>query len=237
MKPGDVILTIDGTAVFNAESLDAALKNASMDGMTVTVQRNAALETEQTTEGKLTTTAFHYSGGTTETLQFGSLLDQQTGNKRMHISFRMLPWSQVTEKYTVWKAAYMAFPETWTLGKTVYQSLGMLISGQASCRDVTGVVGTVDFVSDAMAQSETASDAWEMFLWFMALIAVNLGIINLLPLPALDGGRLVFIIIEMIRRKPVPPEKEGMVHLIGMIALLLLIAALTISDIVRCFGG
>ena len=235
MKPGDVILTIDGTAVFNAESLDAALKNASMDGMTVTVQRNAALETEQTTEGKLTTTAFHYSGGTTETLQFGSLLDQQTGNKRMHISFRMLPWSQVTEKYTVWKAAYMAFPETWTLGKTVYQSLGMLISGQASCRDVTGVVGTVDFVSDAMAQSETASDAWEMFLWFMALIAVNLGIINLLPLPALDGGRLVFIIIEMIRRKPVPPEKEGMVHLIGMIALLLLMLALTISDIIRCF--
>ncbi|MBQ1821363.1 MAG: site-2 protease family protein, partial [Clostridia bacterium] len=126
---------------------------------------------------------------------------------------------------------------TWTLGKTVYQSLGMLISGQASCRDVTGVVGTVDFVSDAMAQSETASDAWQLFLWFMALIAVNLGIVNLLPLPALDGGRLIFIIIEMIRRKPVPPEKEGMVHLIGMIALLLLIAALTISDIVRCFGG
>jgi regulator of sigma E protease len=76
-----------------------------------------------------------------------------------------------------------------------------------------------------------------MFLWFMALIAVNLGIINLLPLPALDGGRLVFIVVEMIRRKPVPPEKEGMVHLIGMIALLLLIAALTISDIIHCFGG
>ena len=71
----------------------------------------------------------------------------------------------------------------------------------------------------------------------MALIAVNLGIINLLPLPALDGGRLVFIAIEMIRRKPVPPEKEGMVHLIGMAALLLLMLALTIGDIVRCFGG
>ena len=92
-------------------------------------------------------------------------------------------------------------------------------------------------MSDAMAETASASDAWELFLWFMALIAVNLGIINLLPLPALDGGRLVFIVIEMIRRKPVPPEKEGMVHLIGMIALLLLMLALTISDIIRCFGG
>ena len=237
MQAGDVILSIDGTTLTDAEALDTALNNASMDGMTVTVQRNAAFETEQTTEGKQTTTEFRITGGTTETLQFGSLLDQQTGNKRMHITFRMLPYRQVTERYSVWKAAYMAFPETWNLGKAVYQSLGMLISGQASCRDVTGVVGTVDYVSDAMAQSETASDAWEMFLWFMALIAVNLGIINLLPLPALDGGRLVFIVIEMIRRKPVPPEKEGMVHLIGMIALLLLMLALTISDIVRCFGG
>ena len=99
------------------------------------------------------------------------------------------------------------------------------------------MVGVVDFVSDEMAQTETASDAVDLFLWFMALIAVNLGIMNLLPLPALDGGRLVFIVIEMIRRKPVPPEKEGMVHLIGMAALLLLMLALTVSDIVRCFGG
>ncbi|MBQ2201603.1 MAG: site-2 protease family protein, partial [Clostridia bacterium] len=169
------------------------------------------------------------------TMTLSNLRDQETGEKRIKILYATMPAWQVSVQYSVWKAAYMAFPETWTLGKTVYQSLGMLISGQASCRDVTGVVGTVDFVSDAMAQSETASDAWEMFLWFMALIAVNLGIINLLPLPALDGGRLVFIIIEMIRRKPVPPEKEGMVHLIGMIALLLLMLALTISDIIRCF--
>lgn len=237
MQAGDVILSIDGTDLSDAEALDTALKNASMDGMTVTVLRNAAFETDQTAEGKRKTMELRISGGTIETLQFGSLLDQQTGNKRMHITFRMLPVRQVTERYSVIKAAYMAFPETWNLAKAVYQSLGMLISGQASCRDVTGVVGTVDFVSDAMAQSESASDAWEMFLWFMALIAVNLGIVNLLPLPALDGGRLIFIVIEMIRRKPVPPEKEGMVHLIGMIALLLLMLALTISDIVRCFGG
>ena len=86
-----------------------------------------------------------------------------------------------------------------------------------------------------MTEQTTASDRGFTFLWFMALIAVNLGIVNLLPLPALDGGRLIFIIIEMIRRKPVPPEKEGMVHLIGMVLLLGLMLALTIGDIIRCF--
>jgi regulator of sigma E protease len=102
---------------------------------------------------------------------------------------------------------------------------------------VTGIVGTVGAISDTMEQAESASDAVYTFIWLMALIAVNLGIVNLLPLPALDGGRLIFIIVEMIRRKPVPPEKEGMVHLIGMVALLALMLALTVSDIMRCFGG
>lgn len=236
MQPGDVILSIDGTQLDSAEALNAAMKNASMNGMTVTVLRNTTITTNQTTEDRVTTTDVTIDG-TIETLQFGSLMDQATGNKMMNISYRMLPYRQVTEHYTVGKAAYMAFPETWNMGKLVYQSLGMLISGQASCRDMSGMVGVVDFVSDEMAQTQSASDAWDLFLWFMALIAVNLGIMNLLPLPALDGGRLVFIVIEMIRKKPVPPEKEGMVHLIGMAALLLLMLALTVSDIMRCFGG
>ncbi len=235
MQAGDILLSMDGIALTDASKLDEALKNASMEGATVTVLRDATVETTETKDGRLTVTAYKASGGTTKTLTFGNLLDQTTGNKRLQITFLHVPYEQVTEKYTVWKAAYMAFPETWEMGKLVYQSLGMLITGQASCSDVTGVVGTVDFVSDAMAESRSASDALDMFLWFMSLIAVNLGIINLLPLPALDGGRLVFIVIEMIRRKPVPPEKEGMVHLIGMIALLGLMLALTISDIIRCF--
>ena len=235
MQAGDILLSMDGIALTDASKLDEALKNASMEGATVTVLRDATVETTETKDGQLTVTAYTFSGGTVKTLTLGNLLDQTTGNKRLQITFLHIPYEQLTEKYTVWKAAYMAFPETWEMGKLVYQSLGMLITGQASCGDVTGIVGTVDYVSDAMAETQSASDAWDLFIWFMALIAVNLGIINLLPLPALDGGRLVFIVIEMIRKKPVPPEKEGMVHLIGMIVLLLLMLALTISDIIRCF--
>ena len=237
VEPGDIVLALDGKTIENSEQLNEALKEARTESATLTVLHGATVETKKITEGHVDTITLAPTGGETRELSLVNLLDQQTGNKMLKITYMMMPYRQVAERYTVWKAAYMAFPETWTMGRAVYQSLGMLITGQASCRDVTGVVGTVDFMSDAMAESRSASDAWEMFLWFMALIAVNLGIINLLPLPALDGGRLIFIIIEMIRRKPVPPEKEGMVHLIGMIALLLLMLALTISDVIRCFGG
>ena len=70
-----------------------------------------------------------------------------------------------------------------------------------------------------------------MALDILFLLSLNIGIMNLLPLPALDGGRLVFLIVEAVRGKPVPPEKEGLVHVIGLIALLALFVVLTFHDI------
>ena len=67
------------------------------------------------------------------------------------------------------------------------------------------------------------------------LLSVNLGIMNLLPLPALDGGRLVFLLVEALRGKPIPPEKEGMVHLAGMMALMLLMVLVFFNDITKFF--
>jgi regulator of sigma E protease len=67
------------------------------------------------------------------------------------------------------------------------------------------------------------------------LLTINLGVINLLPLPALDGGRLVFLVIEAIRGKPIPPEKEGMVHLAGFMALMALMVFVLFNDISRLF--
>lgn len=90
---------------------------------------------------------------------------------------------------------------------------------------MAGAVGTVAVVSEALQANSS------MFLNFLFVISLNLGIMNLLPLPALDGGRLVFLIVEAIRRKPIPPEKEGMVHAIGMMLLLGLAVVLTWHDI------
>ena len=69
----------------------------------------------------------------------------------------------------------------------------------------------------------------------MALITINLGIFNLLPIPALDGGRILFIIVEFIIRKPVPPKYEGMIHAIGFLLLILLMIYVTGNDIIRIF--
>ena len=68
------------------------------------------------------------------------------------------------------------------------------------------------------------------------LLSVNLGIMNLLPLPALDGGRLVFLLIEAVRGKPIPPEKEGMVHFAGFVALMILMVFVMYNDIMRLLG-
>ena len=70
-------------------------------------------------------------------------------------------------------------------------------------------------------------------LYLTALLTINLGVFNLLPLPALDGGRLFFMLIELVRRKPVPAEKEGMVHAIGLILLLCLTVVISFSDIIK----
>jgi len=91
---------------------------------------------------------------------------------------------------------------------------------------MAGPIGTVAVVSEQLQQNSS------LFLDFLVLISLNLGIMNLLPLPALDGGRLVFLLVEAVRGKPVPPEKEGLVHAVGLLLLLALAVVLTWHDIV-----
>ena len=118
----------------------------------------------------------------------------------------------------------------------VWRSLGDLISGRYGLNDLSGPVGTVDYIGDAVSAAVSMA-GWRSLLMMVALITINVGVFNLLPLPALDGGRLVFLIIEAIRRKPVPREKEGMVHAIGLGLLFLLIIIITFKDVVRLFTG
>ena len=98
--------------------------------------------------------------------------------------------------------------------------------------EVMGPVGIISFVSDLVYNEKLLAVVNLIFI-----LSLNIGIMNLLPLPALDGGRIVFLIIEMISGKPVPPEKEGLVHGIGFALLLILIVFITYKDIARLFVG
>lgn len=113
------------------------------------------------------------------------------------------------------------------LARMVWDSLGQLVSGRVSVNQLSGPVG----VADAMVQ--TVKSSFPDFLMLIAFISINLGVMNLLPLPALDGGRLLFILIEAIRRKPVPPKYEGWVHGAGLALLMLLMIYVTGNDILR----
>ncbi len=119
--------------------------------------------------------------------------------------------------------------------KATYKSLLMLIRGQVSPTELSGPVGIANVVGESYeaAKEYGLLSVVMTMISIMVLLSVNLGIMNLLPLPALDGGRLVFIIIELIRGKPVPPDKEGLIHAIGFVAFMILAVVVMYNDILR----
>lgn len=120
---------------------------------------------------------------------------------------------------------------------TTIKSLELLVQGQVSKDDVQGPVGMAQTVTTIYDQSKPDGIyyVWLNMLNFVILLSANLGVLNLLPFPALDGGRLVFLLLEAVRGKPVPPEKEGMVHLIGMVCLMLLMVFVFYNDLTKIF--
>ena len=119
--------------------------------------------------------------------------------------------------------------------KATYRSLALLFRGKLTADDVSGPVGMVKMVDETYEEVAPygISAVILTMLSLTVLLSVNLGVMNLLPFPALDGGRLVFQFIEVIVGKPVPPEKEGIVHMVGMIALLGLMVFVLFNDITK----
>ena len=114
--------------------------------------------------------------------------------------------------------------------KMIWQSLIDLVTGRYGLEQMSGPIGVTTAVSEAASTS--AID----FLYLVVVITMNLGIFNLLPLPALDGGRLLFQLIELIRRKPIKPELEGYVHFAGILLLMLLMIVVSLNDIIKLFA-
>ncbi|MBQ7923231.1 MAG: site-2 protease family protein [Clostridia bacterium] len=113
--------------------------------------------------------------------------------------------------------------------KMIWESLYDLVTGKYGVESVSGPVGVTE------ALGEAASSGISDLVYLSVVISMNLGIMNLLPLPALDGGRLLFQIIELIRRKPVNPNVEGIVHFAGFVLLMILFVVITFKDILALF--
>lgn len=141
--------------------------------------------------------------------------------------------------FNLWMNLKGGFLTTLMIIKMIFTTLVSLFTGGVAFKELSGIVGVVDQSSkiwDASMQAGGMVYAVMDMVYLAALLSANLCIFNLLPLPALDGGRLIFIIIEMIRGKAISPEKEGAVHFAGMVLLMLLTVMVFYNDIVRIVG-
>ena len=129
-----------------------------------------------------------------------------------------------------------AFGYALSMGRMVYLSLFDLLSGQYGMNDIAGPIGTISVITD-IAQESIATVDWSRLLMIMAMITINIGLFNLLPVPALDGGHLFFMVFELIFRKKIPQKYESFIHAAGLVILLGFMALISASDIWKLISG
>lgn len=152
--------------------------------------------------------------------------EAEDGSSQIFLDFKVYG-----EEKTFFNTIGYAFNWTGSVVKMVVYSFLDLVTGQFQLNQLAGPVGVT------AAIGESAAAGGSSLLLMVGFITINLGIMNILPLPALDGGRLVFLLIELVRRKPVPAKYEGYVHFAGFVLLMLLMVVVTFGDITRLFGG
>lgn len=206
LMANDEIIKIEDTTITTWEEFTTIVRENPGEELSMTVLRN----------------------GEEKTLNIVPKEGEAINEKGETITIGQIGVRQAFEKSMIGTVKY-GFEQTYTITKMVLTNLGMLITGQVPLEILSGPVGIYD-ATDQVVQSGFIS----LIMW-TAMLSVNLGIVNLVPLPALDGGRLLFVGIEKLRGKPVPPEKEGVFHFIGFALLMLLMIVVTWNDIQRLF--
>ncbi|MBQ4282389.1 MAG: RIP metalloprotease RseP [Lachnospira sp.] len=209
LKAGDLIVSVDGRALSEKVEIGDVLAETKTKEVAMVVKRDGK-EVSLNITPQLVEEDGYYSG-----------LDCY--------GFREKVGPTATVGYAAKEVMY------WI--ETVVKSVGMMFTGKVGINDLSGPVGVVDAVNTVVEQSKP-DGTWYVILNlinFMVMISANLGVMNLLPLPALDGGRLVFMFIELVRGKPIKKEHEGMVHFVGIILLMILMVYVLIKDIIGLF--
>ncbi len=207
LKAGDEILEINGTNIYSFKGISFNLVRDTDNKLDMVVRRDG----EKIELKGVTFKQFEFDG-------------------RQYIEQDFII---VGEKPNVINVVKNAFLDSASIVQMVRLSLVDMVSGKYGIKDISGPVGTISAIAESTAEAEDFGDKILTALTFLSMITINVGVFNLLPFPALDGGRLFFILVEMIRRKPIPPKKEGLVHTIGMVILLAFMAVVMVSDIIK----
>lgn len=205
LLPGDLVTEINGDTITEWDELTAAVQKQPDEPLNFVVERN----------------------GEEVALQIMPELKEVEGQKMWMIGITYR--SPIEETLNPVKVVTYGAEQTYEGMTLIVTLLGKLISGEFSIDALSGPVGIYQ------ATDEVAKFGIFSLMYWGAMLSINLGIMNLLPLPALDGGRLLFFGFEALRGKPIDRQKEGMVHFVGIVLLMLLMVVVTWNDIQRLF--
>lgn len=202
---GDIVTEVDGTAITTGKQLGDYIEQHPFSEKEVSITLNRKGE-----EIKVTVIP-----QMTEVAQRGFVYNLA---REKQSALGTLKYSLIEVRYEI---------------STVLKSLKMLVTGQVSANEISGPVGIVNIIGDTYTatKSEGASTTILTLMNLAIMLSANLGVMNLLPLPALDGGRLFLYLIEIVTRKKIPKDKEGMIHFVGFILLMALMLFLVFNDI------
>lgn len=205
---GDEIKRIDGYAIYTDRDLSFALSIADLNSVDFEIERNGA---------RLVFNDIHFDQ---QMLQHGDFYVD-------------------TIPKTIGSTLRKAFFDTYAMSRMVIESLKGIVTGRFGLNDMAGPVGTAQVIAQAASAGlkENFGVAVLNILMMIILVTVNLGIVNLLPIPALDGGRFLFLLVELILRRPVPQKYEAWIHTVGFVLVIGLMLFVTFNDIVRIVTG
>lgn len=217
LQVGDVLLSIDGEKVYNRGNVSLLLGLNTDGTYDLVVRRNGE---------KVTIRDF--------AMERAEYPDQNGGT---YVGFGFTMGG--IEEATVLRRLQYSWNSAMDFVRTVRLSLEMLVTGQAGISDLSGPVGIVNTITEVGQQSESVLAAVENISYLAALIAVNLAVMNLLPLPALDGGKIFFLVVNQVSlllfKKQIPPKFESYIHAAGFVLLMLLMAVVMFQDVWKLF--
>lgn len=218
LQPGDVVLSMNGHRVYDYSNLSFLLPRMG-DTIDWVVERDGV-------KTRVENTYMPYQA-----------VEREDGTTVYQRGFLV---GAVSHPANLWNTLRFSWYCTLDFVRMVWLGLGDLLSGNAGLRDLSGPVGVVSIMTEVGNQSESTFMAAYNIIYFAAMIAVNLAVMNLLPLPALDGGRVFFLLLNTVLygifRKRIDPKYEGYVHMIGLALLLSLSVTVAVSDIGKLFG-
>ena len=216
LMEGDRLVEVDGHGIWVYDNVLTYLSRNDGNGIDLVVERNG----ERIELNDLPMVRYEYEFEGQKNVGFGLIFEQ-------------------IDELNFFGRLRHGFVRTVDFVRTVWISLGDLVTGRVALSEMSGVIGVVDVVSEVGAQSATVWDGILNVFYFMSLIAVNLAVMNMLPIPALDGGRVFFILLNgviwLICRKKIPEKYEGYVHTGAFILLILFMLIIAFKDVWMIF--